>query len=438
LNQILRDGEVLKTRKGGVAMDCRVVALLGAGSQGEVYAAEVGGKPLALKWYLPRAASPDQRALLASLIRRGAPAPQFLWPLELVESDKHSGFGYLMALREPRFRGLSELMRRKIDPSFAVLARAGFELANSFLQLHSQGLCYRDISFGNLFLEPSTGEVLICDNDNAGVDGASTSGVLGTPRFMAPEVVRGETLPSTQTDLYSLAVLLFYLFMVHHPLEGRRELAIHSFDLPAMRHLYGEQALFIFDPNDKSNEPVRGFHDNALDFWPIYPDFLRELFTRSFTQGLHDPAHGRVREGEWRAAMVRLRDWLLYCQSCGSENFYEASSAASPRKCWSCGNTVQLPCRMRIGRHVVMLNHDTELFPHHLDERRAYDFSAPSAKVSEHPQKPGVWGLTNRSGESWYAVSANSAIPQEIPPGRSVPLMSGTKVLFGRSEGEMR
>jgi serine/threonine protein kinase len=44
--------------------------------------------------------------------------------------------------------------------------------------------------------------------------------VLGTPRFMAPEVVRREAAPSDQTDRYSLAVLLFYLLMGGHPLDG--------------------------------------------------------------------------------------------------------------------------------------------------------------------------------------------------------------------------
>jgi serine/threonine protein kinase len=51
---------------------------------------------------------------------------------------------------------------------------------------------------------------------------ASALGIRGTDRFMAPEIVRGEALPSVKTDPYSLSVLLFYLLMVHHPLAGRR------------------------------------------------------------------------------------------------------------------------------------------------------------------------------------------------------------------------
>ena len=136
---------------------------------------------------------------------------------------------------------------------------------------------------------------------------------------MAPEVVRGDSLPSTQTDLFSLAVLLFYLFLVHHPLEGKKEMAIHSFDLPAMTRLYGTDPVFIFDPLDHSNRPVPGCQDNALVNWPLYPQFLRDLFTRAFTSGITDAAHGRVREGEWRAAMIRLRDSVVYCQHCGVE-----------------------------------------------------------------------------------------------------------------------
>ncbi len=53
--------------------------------------------------------------------------------------------------------------------------------------------------------------------------------------LIAPEVVRGEAVPSTQTDLFSLAVLLFYLFHVHHPPEGSREVAIGGFDLSEWR-----------------------------------------------------------------------------------------------------------------------------------------------------------------------------------------------------------
>jgi serine/threonine protein kinase len=419
-----------------------VEELLGGGAQGEVYRVRAAGsRPLALKWYYPAAATPRQLAAIRNLIAKGPPNQRFLWPLDLASAAGAAGFGYLMPLREARFHGLADLMTRRIDPAFRALATAGFELSNSFLQLHSKGFCYRDISFGNLFIDPDTGEILICDNDNVTVDGEPVAGILGTPRFMAPEVVAGRAQPGIQTDLFSLAVLLFYLFVIHHPLEGAREIAIHSFDLPAMNRLYGFEPIFIFDPHDRSNAPVPGYHDNALAIWPIYPKFLRDLFTRAFTTGIADPLHGRVRESEWRAAMVRLRDAIAYCHHCAAENFYDrealAASAAEPI-CWSCQRRYRKPLRMRIGRHIVVLNHDTRLFPHHVDEHRLYDFSTPVAEVRRHPTDPQRWGLLNVSAQTWFLQGAESPVPTPVPPGKATTLTDGARIHFGATVGEIR
>jgi len=218
---------------------CTIESFLGGGGQGEVYRAQLSGKPIALKWYFPEQATPTQRQNLETLIGKGPPNPQFLWPVELATVANSASFGYLMPLREPRYKSIVDLMKRRIEPSFRTLATAGLQLAQAFLELHAKGLCYRDISFGNVFFDPDNGDIQVCDNDNVSIDGQGNSGVLGTPRFIAPEVVRGEAAPSTQTDLFSLSVLLFYLFHIHHPLEGQRESAIKCFDLPAMTQLYG-------------------------------------------------------------------------------------------------------------------------------------------------------------------------------------------------------
>ncbi len=228
---------------------------------------------------------------------------------------------------------------------------------------------------------------------------------------------------------------------MHHPLEGKKELAIHSFDLPAMNRLYGTEPVFVYDPDDPSNCPVQRVHDNVFYFWPIYPQTIRDLFIKAFTEGIRDPVHGRIREGEWRAAMIRLRDAIHYCHHCGTENFHTLDPAEETRGaagiCWHCNRRLRLPFRIRLGKHIVMLNHNTQLYPHHLDDYSLYDFSRPMAVVARHPERGDVWGLRNLSDAKWSFTTARDRQPKEVPSGLSVTLQPGTEINFGKVHGEV-
>lgn len=443
MNELLQPGMSVETLHS--RQMCNVEGFLGSGGQGEVYRARWGGGLFALKWYFPHTATPEQRAALEKLVEQHkAPSDKFLWPLDIAQARGVPGFGYIMRLREPRFKSLVDLMTGRIDPSFRALVTAGLQLVDSFYKLHADGLCYRDISFGNAFFDPQTGEVLICDNDNVAENRSGLGGVYGTPDFMAPEIVRGNARPSRQTDLYSLAVLLFYIFHISHPLLGKRVLSIRCWDLPAREKLLGSEPLFIFDPVDRSNAADSRDVEagaNAVSYWRIYPKFLRETFIRAFTTGIRDADHGRVMEGEWRSVLSRLRDSIFYCSVCGKENFYDsdATKATQGRStdCWSCKKQPQLPFRIQIGKSVVMLTHTAQLHPHHVDDKLDFDFNSVVGEVVRHPQKPDVWGLKN-CGQSRWVMIADDGTMKDVEPGRSVPLAPNVKVNFGKLEGEIR
>ena len=402
----------------------QVGALLGEGGQGAVYELHSEDRPgatLAVKWYRPEAAHPAQRAALGRLARIATPSDAFIWPLEVIDDD--GGFGYAMALRPDHYLPIADLLNGQIDASFTTVARLCVALADGFLQLHAQGLCYRDISLGNIFFDPVTGHPLICDNDNVGVEGKDPARVLGTARFMAPEIVRGEALPSIATDLYSLSVLLFYLLMVHHPLEGRRELEFACYDREAERALFGADPMFVFDPTDDSNRPDPAVHGAVLQYWPLYPAYLREDFLQAFTAGLRTPAL-RVRDSVWRSHLARLLDGITLCP-CGREN--PTDDGIPFRPCWSCGNLIEPPPRLRFAGGVVVLNAGTRVTRHHV----ARDFvnDVVLAEVTEHPRRPGAWGLTNRGDRPWSARTPDGD-DQEILPGRSIGLIAGTVIDF--------
>jgi DNA-binding helix-hairpin-helix protein with protein kinase domain len=332
-----------------------------------------------------------------------------------------------MELREDRFRPCEDFMARRVSSTFEALLTAAWQLADSFRRLHIGGLAYSDISFGNMFFDPETGDVRICDNDNVDVSGAESAGVLGTPRFMAPEIVRGEARPSADTDRYSLAVLLFYLLLGGHPLDGAHEEAIRSLDGVSMRRLYGETPLYIFDPTDRSNQPVPGIHDNPILFRTIYPAPLLDLFQRSFTAGLHAP-NKRVMESEWQEALLLARDGLQSCtaRSCGKLNF-----AAAGRTCWRCHRPLPAPLLLEMEESgwQLVLQEGRKLYPHHVDLSRKNELDPVAGLVTAHPQDRTRLGLRNESPAPWV-LQRPDGTRDEIPPGRNAPLMAGNRIQF--------
>ncbi len=436
--ELLAQGDIVVTKRA--RQPCEILEFIGGGGQGEVYRAMLGRSDIAVKWYFPTASTESQRLALGQLVRRPAPSTAFLWPLDLADSDRAPGFGYVMALRPPSHRDLNAVLRREVELPLTTLATLGMNLSDAFLRLHSEGLCYRDISPRNVFFDPESADILICDNDNVGIDGTIDGGVLGTPRFMAPEVVRREALPSSRTDLWSLAVLLFSVLCLHHPLEGLRELELPSLsELTAARELYGDRPVFIFDPRDESNRPHPTLHRNAIVLWPFYPPFIRELFTRSFTEGIYDPVTGRVRESEWRTAMARLRDCVVTCSACGvADNYLDPlDPSEGTRSCWHCGAPISGSYLEFGSSSAVMLRRGTAIYGHHLSPDRLYDFTRPLGIVQHHPSDPRRLGLTNRSEAPWVA-STTGGTRAEVPVGATVGCSPGTVIDFGEVRATVR
>lgn len=426
----LKNGTILTAESGN---KYKVVSLLGSGGQGEVYDVECNGKHYALKWYFKGSATARQKKLLETIIAKGAPDACFLWPMELVIPSQGSLFGYIMPLRPKNFKGITDLMKNNVNPSFYVLCRAAFNLTKGYQKLHGEGAKYQDISFGNMFFDPENGDVLICDNDNVTYGNSKPGGVLGTPGFMAPEIVRDEKRPSRETDRYSLAVLLFYLFMVNHPLDGKLETDIKCMDMPARVKLYGTHPVFIFDPNDKSNRPTDGIHDNAEMYWNLMPAKMRDMFTYSFTVGLKEPSK-RITEPEWMTLFANMMSGLIKCD-CKAGIFYdeELEKKNLPHVCWSCGKTVQVPTKLIVGKNRVLLNQNTKIMSHHV--YNDYDMETVVGSVVQNPKNPSLWGIRNEDKVNWtYQKPDGIQIPVEI--GRTAGIAGGVKIHFSDSIGE--
>ena len=421
------------------ASDGVVEELLGEGGQGYVYRANYGGAQMALKWYKPEFLQnvPRHRKNIEDLVTKRAPTNRFLWPESVVTIPGRGEFGYLMPLRGLEYSSLNAYVKREVRATFRNILRACFQLAQSFRQLHTSGLTYADISRGNAFLNVKTGDVLVCDNDNV-VAVAEPGGIVGTTNFVAPELLRRDAgvRPSAETDLHALAVLMFYILFIEHPLEGARWFGIRALDDAARNWLYATDPVFMFDPQNSVNQPQPGEQDSVKRLWEtIYPPELRDAFTKTFTLGLKEPL-ARVRETAWMGVFADVADRLVSCEQCRAEHFVDESkrgrTGTYTGSCWNCGRTIRPPAALRVGRRTTYLQPGVTLYRHHFTPNLPPDFDAPEAEVRRHPTLAGVVGLANLSGRAWVTSADGST--HQVPSGRSVTIAAGTTIQFGNGQ----
>lgn len=410
---------------------------IGSGGQGSVYAVDTAGRRMALKWYHPQVVLADLtlRARIARMVKQGPPDQNFLWPLDFAEIQGSPSFGYIMPLISGDRRPLKDMFvapPRGINPSLDIRATACFDIATSFQRLHATGYCYQDINFGGFFIDAERGTIQICDADNIAVDG-EPGGVYGTRKFMAPEVVRREALPSTKTDLYSMAVLFFYMIFNWHPLDGKREAQAGIMDQATEMKFYGQDPCFIFDPRTDANGPLPKVHDWVVARWAAMTERMRNLFIRVFTQGLSQ-VQERPLESEWRSALAHLRESIVVCPGCGFEHGVDHAMQAHACNCVACGGALPLPPLLNAGRDPILLTPRRKIFEYQLSSGYVVTDEAPIGTVESHPRDRAILGLQNVGSGTWSAhtLEGNKVT---IVPGKTVRIVDGIAINFGQREG---
>lgn len=435
---MLQTGDIVKGQLSG--QQYKVIARLGEGGQGSVFLASGGRDQIAIKWYHRQTATEQQQKMIAKLISMGPPrgesGKRFVWPQDIVAKAGLPSFGYVMpAVDLKSYAELGQVWARlRPSPGMKQRCRISWQLAQAYRQLHLAGYCYRDISMGNFLFDPASGDVLIIDNDNIGINQQSGSKILGTMEFMAPEVIVGKATPSTSTDLYSLAVLLFYFWIWHHPMHGMLEYSVRVWDIPAKRMIYGERPVFIFDPRDASNRlPADPEYQTPLRFWDVCPKSIQDLFIRSFTDGIKNPDR-RVTEGEWVRAFRQLENQTVRCPHDRAENFWQPGMKQV--QCWHCKRRFDAPPSFVVstssGLNQILVLPETKLkrgeLEPYCDESVMEEIAA---EVVQNPNNPNVWGLKNLTADSWFFTPADGSDEREVVPGRSMPIIAGHSLRMG-------
>lgn len=301
-------------------------------------------------------------------------------------------------------------------------------LARAVRRMHMAGLAHSDLSNKNVLIDPKHGDSCVIDIDSLVVPGVAPPSVLGTPGYIAPEVMSGTGRPSIATDKHALAVLIYQILLNRHPLQGRKVNSTRSAEQDELLSM-GAKALFIEHPTDRSNPPLALIR---VPYGRLGP-YLAPLVARAFVDGLHQPSR-RPDAAEWESALYRTlqlvhptpsgRDWALLAPGLAPEAPYT-------------GERVRLPVLVarfhRITDHGLSDERLSLSIFHHLvlhiwHTRHSVQ---PDENADRRPQgyfafHEGKWWLVNTSGTTMVVLGG-----ADIPNNGAAELRPGVDIRTG-------
>jgi len=204
-----------------------VVAEIGDGAMGRVYKARdpVVQRFVAIKTIKSEYLTRDQAEEYLKRFRREAQAAGSLTHPNIVRIFDVGENHLVMEMLEGKT--LQQLIRERgpIEPEEARAILS--PVAEALDHAHAAGIIHRDIKPANIMVQPD-GQPKLMDFGVAHLDATvmtATGQILGSPSFMSPEQLLGETV-TPRSDNYSLAVVAYEMLTGQSPFPGKTITAV--------------------------------------------------------------------------------------------------------------------------------------------------------------------------------------------------------------------
>lgn len=428
---------VVKCMHGNVTDLKRV----GAGGFGAVFLGTYLGRMVAFKLFKRTSMAHALGLNARRMMQRCSPDARLAFPMDVVPHPTGGAKGFVMPrINHDEFLTIAECLSdvitykgRKRQIPLKVRARVLAEFARFFARLHgTHGLVYGDISLKNLLMNPATGEIRIEDPDNIGglSDYAWRRSVglryVTTPPFGDPVLLRQTfAAPNVESDLYSFAVLCFFLLCRENPFDGPNTQVMMTDSMVKKLSTHPE---FAF--SDSSTNPAcPSITPQACEIWPGLPKFARDLLERTLGAGTSDVC-ARARWGDWIHALEKLEDLVMRCPVCHAEHFEAPYGAGTPqRRCPQCmAETPQVRIYRRAELDLVLYP-GAKILRRHLGTNVRREKQTAIGEVATDPQKPMSLALKNISAYPCYAMVPGKPTAVRVAPGESIGLRPGLRMV---------
>ncbi len=205
----------------------KLIRPLGSGAMGDVHLAEDPNIDRQLAVKTVRLMEGDAEVVeerKQRLLREAKAAGRLLHPHVVTLFDAGEAEGHLyLAFEFVDGTDLSRRVRSAPPLTLHEVLRLLREVSSALDYAHQQHIVHRDIKPSNILIGPG-GEAKVADFGIAKLKDKSTEltrtgSVVGSPQYMSPEQVRGESLDG-RSDLFSLGVVAYELLSSNRPFDG--------------------------------------------------------------------------------------------------------------------------------------------------------------------------------------------------------------------------
>lgn len=333
---MLKPGEIIRTTNNHAY---RVLRVLGVGGQGIAYEAEGSTGLVVPKIYHPKLVTPAWQKRVEWLVAQQlhTKSAVLIAPKSLLASAH--GCGVLM----PKVEGMSlEELFEAGRGSFLDYLGIAIAFLVGVVVLEKRSITHGDIAASNVMVSIVDGvfQARLIDFDNYASAHVPPPAFTGQQLYEAPELVSGTISPSSTSDRFALAILLYELLLRRHPFSSLNN-ALQANSL--LKEIEYVQAT---NHGIWPEDPRLGPSDLKPSV-TILPSVVHDLFRRAFGT---IPAL-RPSAEEWLIVLSPYLDAVHRCSKCREMFLNDANRS----RCPACGQRPpKLELALRTGERIVL------------------------------------------------------------------------------------